>query len=76
MHNVPKLKYDDIIIMRALRLHDKKKYNKHVLGPMFNMSPSGAYKAFRGITWGSIHFPIQPYASEIAVSYLEKLIKD
>ena len=70
MHNVPILKYDEIIIMRALRLHDKKRFNKHVLGKLFNVSGSGAYKAYSGITGKSIYFPIQPYASEIAINYL------
>ena len=72
MHNIPKLKYEDIIIMRALRLHDKKKYNKHVLGAIFNMTGSGAYKAFSGITWKNIYFPIQPYAGIIARKFIDQ----
>jgi len=76
MYTAPKSEYDDIIIMRALRLHNPKVYTGGRLRIMFDMSKSNAEKIISGRIWKEIYFPIQPYASEIAVNYLDRVINE
>lgn len=71
MYTGVKLTYNSIITMRALRLHNPKVFTGAKLGMFFGVSKGNAEKVFSGRIWKEIPFLIQPYASEIAVNYLE-----
>lgn len=72
MYTGVKQKYDDIITMRALHLHNPDVYTGGKLKILFNISKSTAEKTISGRIWKNIYFPIQPYASEIARDYIAR----
>jgi len=76
MYTGVKQKYDDIITMRALRLYNPRVYTGRKLSILFGLSKANAEKTISGRIWKNIYFPIQPYASEIAVNYLERVINE
>jgi len=67
-----KQKYDDIITMRALRLHNPRVYTGRKLSILFGTSKANAEKTISGRIWKNIYFPIQPYASEIAREFIAR----
>lgn len=65
-----KITFDDVEIMRALWLYNRKVYTSGKLSQLFGLSRSHASKVIRGDSYKYICFPIHPYAGEISKEFI------
>jgi hypothetical protein len=70
-----KITFEDVQVMRALNLHNRRVYTSGKLGQIFGLSTVHVGKIVRGACYKRLPFPIQPYAGEIAREFINNRLE-
>lgn len=74
--NQPRVPYEDVILMRALKIYNPSVFSGSRLSKMFDVSRGHAQKIVRGAVWKEISFPSEEDAWVIARAYLDGRFSD